>query len=143
MPADEVAAAVARRVVGWPAVKLAPKHLHSLAVRDFRVSEYAAARRLKELGLTEHYLGHASALFIREMRTRKPSDPERQITGLRVAPLRFNEIGVAPTSMVFNALRVGLIDSGTASGILRIRADKLPELEAWARQQRRSEILLI
>ena len=132
MPAAEIGTRAAQRVpkgAAWTS-----KEVNLIATRDFRVSRYAAARRLSELGITDYYKINSAALFAGERRARPK--PEKETSGgVRAEVNRYSEIGAGVTAAIIGALNSRLIDTGTAAEMLRLRADKINAFTEWARSR--------
>jgi Zn-dependent peptidase ImmA (M78 family) len=109
-------------------------HIERLAAK-FRVSPYATARRLKELGITDFYDTRHEELRLFDKR-RPPPRREEQTGGLRAEVKKLGEIGVGAAGVFLEALRGQVIDAPEAADALGLRLDQLKGLEEETEAQR-------
>lgn len=104
----------------------------------FRVSPFAFARRLSDLGLSTFYRRHLRELWERDRRARRAPRPD-QSAGVPSPVAAVREFGTAAGGAILEALHRGLVDRSEFVSATGVRGDQIGDFEKHLAEQRMRE----
>jgi Zn-dependent peptidase ImmA (M78 family) len=109
------------------------------AARAFRVSPFAMARRLRDLGIATFFTRHGDELWQRDQLARRAPRPDQRGGGPASPLSAVRELGTAAAGAITEGLHRGLVDRTEFVTILGIRGNQLSDFETRLSEQRRRE----